>query len=122
MVFEGDLSLLKLEHTSNSTFGNRMIRIVREYLVSKGIQAKVDKNDLMVFFPRENKWKKCGSWAQGRMKQAEYLQTAVHFSINVDVELIQEICTKPMVKVPGALSSFGITAQELYEVVEASLE
>jgi hypothetical protein len=32
VVFEGDLFLLKLEHANSSTFGNRMIRIVREYL------------------------------------------------------------------------------------------
>ena len=122
VIFEGDLSFLKLEHSPSSNFGKMILRIVKDYLLVKGISAQINKNDLLAFFPQDNKWKKVGSWAQGWVERARYTQTGVHFSINSDVELINNLCTKPMVKEPGALSELGITAQELYGVLKDRLE
>lgn len=108
----GDLSIMQLK-IGQSDFGRNAIDAVRDYLVSCGCSAEIDGNDLMVG------GLKCGSWAC--MIENGYSQTVVHFSVNVDVELIRSICTKPMVKTPGALSKYGVTAYDLLEVIRCLL-
>lgn len=39
----------------------------------------------------------------------------ISISINSDIELIDNICTKEMVKIPGALSDYGITTEEVMQ-------
>lgn len=108
ICFPGDLSIMEFK-MGHSDFGQTAIQSVRDYLISIGCQADVDGNDLMV------DGEKCGSWAC--MSESGYAQTVVHFSINVDVDLIQSVCTKPMTKTPGALSRYGVSADDLMEVI-----
>ena len=42
-----------------------------------------------------------------------YYYFGVSISINTDIELINKICTKPMKKIPGALSDYGITTEKV---------
>lgn len=112
VCFPGDLSIMQLK-IGQSDFGSNAIDAVRDYLVSCGCSAEIDGNDLMVG------GMKCGSWAC--MIDSGYAQTVVHFSVSVDVELIRSICTKPMVKTPGALGKYGVTADVLLEVVRCLL-
>lgn len=39
-------------------------------------------------------------------------------SINQDIEAIKHICKKEMIKIPKALSDFGITAEEIVNFCE----
>ena len=112
ICFPGDLSVMELK-MGPSDFGQTAIQRVRDYLVSIGCQADVDDNDLIV------SGEKCGSWAC--MSESGYAQTVVHFSVNMDVELVGRVCTKPMVKTPGALSKYGVTADDLLEVIRCLL-
>jgi hypothetical protein len=43
--------------------------------------------------------------------------TAMHFSVSVDVELIKRICTKPMVKIPKGLSEYGVTTEDILNLI-----
>lgn len=112
VCFPGDLSIMELK-MGPSDFGQTAIQRVRDYLISIGCKAEVDGNDLMV------DGLKCGSWAC--MSENGYTQMVVHFSVNVDVDLIRSVCTKPMAKTPGALSKYGVTAEVLTEVIRCLL-
>lgn len=39
------------------------------------------------------------------------LYTAIHISIRSDLEIISSICRKPMKKIPGSLSEYGVTSE-----------
>lgn len=41
-----------------------------------------------------------------------------HISINTDISLIKSICTKEMKKIPGALSEYGITTEDIVQILE----
>lgn len=105
ICFPGDLSVMELK-MGPSDFGKTAIQRVREYLISIGRKADVDGE-------------KCGSWAC--MSESGYSQTVVHFSVNVDVDLIRSVCTKPMTKTPGALIRYGVSADDLMEVIRCLL-
>ena len=92
--------------------GQRYINLVKDYLISKGINASVDNNDLMI----DGQYK-VGSFGSINLGD-NYIYTAFHFSINVDLDLIKRICTKPMVKIPKGLSEYGITYQEIEQVFD----
>lgn len=109
VCFPGDLSIMELKN-GGSNFGCESISAVRDMLVSRKISARIDGNDLMV------NGRKCGSWA--RTSDRGYTQTVVHFSINSDVAIIRELCTKPMAKIPGALSDYGITAEDIWTILK----
>ena len=109
VCFPGDLSIMELKN-GGSNFGHESISAVRDMLESRRISALIDGNDLMV------NGRKCGSWA--RTSNRGYTQTVVHFSINSDVATIRELCTKPMAKIPGALSDYGITAEDIWTTIK----
>lgn len=109
VCFPGDLSIMELT-TGDSNFGSTAVSVVQDMLVERGADAFLDGNDLMVGE------RKAASWA--RTYQDGRVQTVVHFSINSDVTTIQELCTKPMAKIPGALSDYGITAEDIWTVIK----
>lgn len=109
VCFPGDLSIMELKN-GGSNFGSESISAVRDMLETRRISALIDGNDLMV------NGRKCGSWA--RTSDRGYTQTVVHFSINSDVAIIRELCTKPMAKIPGALSDYGITAEDIWTILK----
>lgn len=76
------------------------------FLQAHGINTELDNNDIMV----DHK-KVAGVVYAEILGKYSYLGMAI--SINSDVDLINQICTKPMVKIPGALSDYGITTQEV---------
>ena len=78
---------------------------LKNYLTDKGLNCKIAENDLLV------DGYKCGSYMSRNIDGVIY--TAIHISINMDVDLIKSICTKPMVKIPKGLSEFGITTDEI---------
>lgn len=118
VVFPGDLSVMEVRRGS-SRFGEECLQAVCRYLRDKkGLPACIDGNDLMLWDNDTKTALKVGS--HGSNWVGELTESVVHFSINMDVELVRAICTKPMVKTPGALSKYGVTAEELWEEVAAS--
>ena len=48
----------------------------------------------------------------------EFIYTCLHISFNPNIELIKNICTKPMNKIPMGLASFGIKHQDIVDILQ----
>ena len=48
--------------------------------------------------------------------------SAGHISMSVDLEAIKNICLKPMKKIPKGLSEYGITQEEIINLIENDIE
>ncbi len=109
--FAGDFNLCLITWGDRyPTFGIDCINIVAEMLSDRGVTTELDNNDLIA------NGKKVASWAKATLISG-YVQTVAHFSINVDVDLVKQICVKPMLKVPGSLGIYGIDAEMICEKV-----
>ena len=42
----------------------------------------------------------------------------MHISMSVDINLIMNICKKPMAKVPKGLNDFGIYEEDIFKIIE----
>ena len=109
VCFPGDLSLC-LTTWGGSDFGERLFAATAEYLRGKGVEVTTDNNDVLV------NGRKVMSWARGTTREG-WCQTVAHYSVHIDLDIIRQICTKDMEKTPGALSTYNITADELFEDV-----
>ena len=78
-------------------------------LTNKNLNVSTEHNDVMI---DGYKVASCCSILKNNMALSVF-----QLSLNVNLELIQNICTKPMVKIPKGLSEFGITTEELIENV-----
>ena len=107
VCFPGDLSLCMTSWGMND-FGERLYAATVDFLRERGAEVTTDGNDVLA------EGKKVMSWARATLITG-WVQTVAHFSVNVDLDLIRRICTKPMVKTPGALSAYGVTAEELWD-------
>lgn len=79
---------------------------LKEYLISKNLDVKVENNDILV----DNTFK-VGSFSSRRYGNVIF--GVFQISINVNLELIKHVCNKEMVKVPRGLSEYGITTEEI---------
>lgn len=79
-------------------------------LVSKNVPLKIENNDLLC------DGYKCASWAYRTVPGGIY--TAMHISMSVNLESIKKICKKEMRKVPKGLNDFGITNEEIMDLIK----
>ena len=87
-----------------------ILRDLSKYLATKGLSATIDKNDLLV---DGCKVASTGGYNFDKLFHRTYETFQV--SINQDLEAINNICKKPMIKVPKGLSEYGITTEEMVE-------
>ena len=107
----GDLSIC-ITTWGNSDLAPQIVDRAVEWLSARNILITRDENDVLA------DGKKVVSWARATTIQG-WCQSVVHFSVGaMDLDLVREICTKPMVKIPGALSLYGITAEMLWNEVK----
>lgn len=112
--FKDDICVGNYQPNFNN-FGKDFIIRFAEWLNDKGLNAVVDSNDVLV---------------DGKYKVASYmsqyingcLYTAIHISVNMDLELIKSICTKPMNKVPKGLTDYGLKFGEINQTILSWLE
>lgn len=90
-------------------YQKEIVERVTKLLAEKGFEAQMNGNDLLV---EGKKVLGFGSRVFG-----DILYTAIHFAINTDLELIKKICTKSMVKVPGALRDYGISTNDITSIL-----
>lgn len=123
VMFVGDLNIIELKK-GFSDIGERVIGRVKEYLSQKGIETSRSGNDLVYIVNdyENNKITQYKVASFGSLWIGERMETVVHVSINVDVDLIRKICLKPMKKVPKGLSDFGITAEEVLAFISPIYE
>lgn len=119
VIFPGDLSIMEVKR-GHSLFGEKTIQCLHKYLYSKGLPVCIKGNDLLLYDVDTRMACKVASY--GANWVGDMTETGVHVSINMDLELVKRICIKPMIKVPGALSQYGITAQELWQVIFDNLD
>lgn len=105
LIYNKDLYSTYILHTLYQDFV--------QFLQDKHINAAIVDNDILI----DGKYKIAGymktSLPPNFMQKYEGLQ----ISINVDNELIKNICTKEMRKIPRGLSDYKVTATEVNEWV-----
>lgn len=119
VVFPGDLSMCELR-IGNSDFGRKILVALQNYLGTRNIRTRFDGNDLMVHSAEEDDWFKIASYGSGWIGKG-FVQTVVHVSIGMDEDLVTRLCTKPCVKRPGGLEKYGVTSQDVYEVLKPTI-
>lgn len=82
-----------------------------DYIKSRGIDCVVDNNDLLI------DGKKACSYA--RTVMGNFTCDTIHIGMNVNLELINAICKKPMSKIPVGLNDYGITSEDIDLLLES---
>lgn len=96
----------------DNTIGISIYNGVYEFLKSKGLNVHQKGNDVLV-----DGYKVFG-WASHYYQEYDAIYITAHITLSVNIELIQNICTKPMNKVPKGLNDFGITQKDVIEFLE----
>jgi hypothetical protein len=100
------LTVKRKMENGGEALSDKFAKALAKYLSDKGLPCvRCDNNDVMV----DNG--KVASGGEIVINGFNYL--GFQISINQDVEAIKNICYKPMVKVPKALSDFGVTTDDI---------
>ena len=111
VLFPGNIAVDAIYSVSSCNLAIMFLEDMVQFLEARNINASIEGNDLMV----DGK-KIVGAVGQPLPTPFDgYSYMGFSISINSDAELIDKICTKPMNKVPGALSDYGITTEEVME-------
>lgn len=94
---------------SGRDYRDRIVERIVAALKANGHDAVVADNDLLV---NGKKVVGFGSRMFGRI-----LYTAIQVSVDVNMGLIRTICTKPMMKTPDGLKNYGITTQDIVDIL-----
>ena len=94
--------------TINSSWAADFATYFVEWLKSKGINAEFIDNDILV-----DNYKVCGL---GITRYGRIDYTGGFIGINTNLAHIQNLCKKPMKKIPKGLSEYGITTEEIEEM------
>jgi len=92
-------------HSYRDRIIDNIVKLVRD----NGYNAIVANNDILV-----NGRKVVGF---GSRMYGKILYTAIQVSIDIDVELIQSICTKQMTKIPDGLKNYGVETQDILDIL-----
>lgn len=88
---------------------------IRKYLSTKIKQENVEiDNDLLV------NGKKVAGFMEISVNNKHFY--GGHISINCNLNLIKQICTKEMVKVPGGLGEYGITSEQVVSWLQEAMD
>ena len=100
-------------HWGPSGFAIECIEWLVNWLKNKGLSPERISNDVLV------NGKKIAGYAVVSIPTGWYMDI-VHFSIKSDAKVIDRICTKEPKKIPGQLSEFGITAEDIWSELMAA--
>lgn len=110
VAFPGNVEVGHFSRNLNNDFIERMTSEALILFKKKGLDVSQDNNDLLV------DGFKVFSTSKASYNNA-IMFGAVHISINCDADLVRKICTKEMKKVPKGLSDYGITTEEMLDLV-----
>lgn len=109
VLFPGNIITLDVYPADNFLKQHAFMHDFVDYLQTKGINATTNNNDLII-----NGKKVIGSLSEMLPEPYKgWMYFALSVSINIDENLISNVCTKNSVKTPGALSDYGITTEEV---------
>lgn len=87
---------------------DRFSKALCKYFIDKGLTSvRCDNNDVLI------DGYKVASGCESNLNGMNYM--GYQISINQDLDTIKNVCKKKMVKVPKALSDYGITTEEMIE-------
>lgn len=115
VVNKGDIGFGYITNGLDNTVGELLYNKFAEYLKEKGLNAEAKDNDILI-----DGYKVFG-WASNYYKEYDAIYITCHFTISVDLELIKNVCTKPINKIPKGLSEFGISREEVKEFIIKTL-
>lgn len=93
---------------------NNYMKALCNRLREKVPNIEVLDNDLVI----DGKYKCAGSSSRNLGDARNpYIYTAVHISLNVNLDLINHICKKEMVKIPKGLGDYGYTTEEIKNII-----
>ena len=98
---KGDFEIGLFSKDIENQFHVQFADTLKQYLINNNIDCEYQGNDLIV-----DGIYKVASYSTRRY--GDILFTAFHIAINVNLEMIKKVCTKPMVKIPKGLSEYGI--------------
>lgn len=107
VVNNGDIGFGYITKGLDNTIGELIYNDFANYLRAKGLNVKKVANDILV-----DGYKVFG-WASHYYKDFDAIYITAHFTLSVNLELINNICTKPMNKIPKGLLDFGVTREEI---------
>lgn len=99
-----------LSKNIDNKYNEMITNILVDYLKQNNINVDLMGNDILI----DNKYKVASSSTR---RFGDILFSAFHISFNVDLDLINKLCKKPMVKVPKGLDDYNINKSELSNII-----
>lgn len=115
VINKGDVGFGYVAKGLDNSVMNKVYHKFTEYLKSKGLNAIAQDNDILV-----DGYKVFGCASYHFINQ-DVTHITCHFTMSVDLELINAICTKPMNKIPKGLSEYGISREEIVDFIKSNL-
>lgn len=84
-----------------------------KYFKQKGLDATRSNNDILI-----DGFKTASGSDYNLPPDYKWTYETIQISINSDLDVIKNVCLKPMVKIPKALSDYGITTQEMLDFID----
>lgn len=106
LVFEDGITLFFFGKTSP-----KWSKTLVKYLISRGLDASLQGNDVLV------DGCKVSGYMERCLENSDLNFYGIHISINTNVRLIEEVCQKPIVKIPRGLSYWGVTRKDVMEAL-----
>lgn len=106
----GDIAFIIFKH-DGWDFGKDFLVHLKNYLISKKINANIDNNDVII----DGKYK-VASYSSTNLGD-KYIYTGFQISFNPDLDLINNICLKNSIKVPKGLIDYEISHQEILNLI-----
>lgn len=116
VIYPDDIVCGILTKNVVSDFVVRFLNTFSDWLKTQGLDAEFTGNDVLI----DGKYKV----ASGSLKifDNNFAYLPVHISMQVDLEQIQNICNKPMVKIPKGLEDYGFTSEQIRDAVKTIIE
>ena len=109
VLFPGNIITYTVFPSNNFLKQHNFLNDFTHWLRGKGINASTNNNDIMI----DDK-KVVGATSETLPEPYKgWVYFGLSISINSDPNLINQICTKPMKKIPGALSASGVTTEQV---------
>ena len=109
---EGNVSFAIVNNPNEHHYFSIVLQKFMDFLRSKGLEPINDGNDILV-----DGFKVC-AFSSNYIEEYKWSFSSFTFTINIDLDLVRNVCNKPMVKIPKGLSEFGITREEILNLLE----
>lgn len=119
VVFPGDLCVCVVEK-ARSNVGDRIFKAAQNYLQAKGVPVLADGSDFLLVDTAARQVYKLGSYGEVPTESGMW-ETTVHISIHADRALIEAFRVEPPEMLREGLDKYGVTAEELWEVIRCLL-